>query len=147
MTLAATVPIASPATDELVIRATRGWIGIDWEEIYRFRELLYFLAWRDFKVRYKQTLLGVAWAVVQPLFNMLIFTFIGGLANISSDGYARPVFVYTALLPWQFFATGVSLAGLSLVNQTHLLTKVYFPRTFVPTASIGAGLVDMAISF
>lgn len=133
--------------EETVIRASCGWIAIDWPELWRFRELLYFLIWRDFKVRYKQTALGVAWAVLQPLFNMLVFTIIfSRLAHISSDGFPYAVFSYAALLPWTFFSGGVNLAGLSLVNQQNLLTKVYFPRLFVPAATIGVGLVDLAIS-
>ncbi len=139
--------VEPPEPEELVIRPLRGWIGIDWPEIVRFRELLYFLVWRDYKVRYKQTVLGVAWAIVQPVFNMVVFTIIfGRLAKISSDGFPYALYVYAGLVPWTFFSTGVNLAGLSLVNQSHLLTKVYFPRAFVPTASVGAGLVDMAIS-
>jgi len=137
-----------PPLEQTVIRASRGWIGIDWPELWRFRELLYFLVWRDFKVRYKQTTLGVAWAVLQPVFNMVVFTIIfGRLAHLASDGLPYAVFVYAGLLPWTFFSAGVNLAGLSLVNQQNLLTKVYFPRLFVPAASIGAGLVDLAISF
>jgi lipopolysaccharide transport system permease protein len=133
---------------ELIIRPRRGWIGLDWRELLHYRELLYFLVWRDVKVRYKQTVLGVAWAVLQPLFSMLIFTFIfGRFAKIPSENLPYAVFVYAGLLPWQFFANGLTLAGQSLVNQQNLLTKVYFPRLFVPTASIGAGLVDMMISF
>jgi len=136
------------AAELTIIRARRGWIGIDTSELWRFRELLYFLVWRDFKVRYKQTTLGVAWAVLQPLFNMVVFTIIfGRLAHIPSDGFPYAVFVFAGLLPWTFFSGGVNLAGLSLVNQQNLLTKIYFPRLFVPAASIGAGLVDMAISF
>jgi lipopolysaccharide transport system permease protein len=133
---------------ELIIRPRRGWTAIDWSELLHYRELLYFLVWRDVKVRYKQTVLGVAWAVLQPLFSMLIFTFIfGRFAKIPSENLPYAVFVYAGLLPWQFFANGLTLAGQSLVNQQNLLTKVYFPRLFVPTASIGAGLVDMLISF
>jgi lipopolysaccharide transport system permease protein len=146
------VPSANAGADaeaeELVIQASRGWIGIDLPELWRFRELLYFLVWRDFKVRYKQTVLGIAWAVLQPVFNMVVFTIIfGHLAHISSEGTPYAVFVYAGLLPWTFFSASVNLAGLSLVNQQNLLTKVYFPRLFVPAASIGAGLVDLAISF
>jgi lipopolysaccharide transport system permease protein len=134
--------------EPICIRATRGWVGIDWAEIFRGRELLYFLVWRDYKVRYKQAVLGVAWAVLQPVFNMMVFTVIFGyLAKMSSEGYPYAVYNFAALLPWTFFATGVSLAGLSLVNQQHLLTKVYFPRIYVPMAAIGVGLLDMAISF
>lgn len=144
-------PSIAPSTDqgeELILQASRGWIGIDCAELWRYRELLYFLVWRDFKVRYKQTVLGIAWAVLQPVFNMVVFTIIfGHLAHIKSDGTPYAVFVYAGLLPWTFFSASVNLAGLSLVNQQNLLTKVYFPRLFVPAASIGAGLVDLAISF
>ena len=133
---------------EVVIQPRRGWIGIDWAELIRYRELLYFLVWRDVKVRYKQTVLGVAWAVLQPVFNMVVFTIIfGRLAGIDSEGFPYAVFVYAGLLPWTFFSSGVGMAGLSLVGQQQLVTKVYFPRLFVPTASIGAGLVDLIISF
>ncbi len=141
------ITAAMADADEMVIRPVKGWIGVDWREIMRFRELLYFLVWRDLKVRYKQTVLGVAWAVLQPLFNMLLFTMLQRFANIPTDGYQRELYVYAGLLPWTFFSTGVNLGGLSLINQSHLLTKVYFPRLFVPTACVGAGLVDMAFSF
>lgn len=131
-----------------VIEPRRGWISIDWKELWEYRELLYFLTWRDVKVRYKQTVLGVAWAVLQPVFSMVIFTVIfGTFAKIPSDGLPYAVFCYAGLLPWMFFANSVTQGGQSLVNQRHLLTKIYLPRLFVPTASIGAGLVDFAISF
>jgi lipopolysaccharide transport system permease protein len=140
--------LAVEEAKEFVIKPSRGWIGIDVAELWRYRELLYFLVWRDFKVRYKQTVLGIAWAVLQPVFNMFVFTIIfGHLAHMGSEGIPYPVYVYGGLLPWTFFSAGVNLAGLSLVNQQNLLTKVYFPRLFVPTAAIGAGLVDLAISF
>lgn len=136
------------ALEELVIRPHKGWIGIDWSELWRYRELLYFLVWRDFRVRYKQTVLGVAWAVVQPVFSMIIFTVIfGRLAKIPSENFPYAVFVYAGLLPWTYFSAGVNISGLSLVNQQNLLTKIYFPRLFVPSASVGAGLVDLAIPF
>lgn len=123
------------------------WTPIDFGELLRYRELLYFLVWRDFKVRYKQTVLGIAWALLQPVFSMIVFTVIfGRLAGLSSDGYPYAIYVYAGLLPWTFFASGVNLGGLSLVNQQHLLTKVYFPRLFVPTAAVGIGLVDMLIA-
>ena len=139
----------SPATGtETVIRPRKGWINIDWAEIYRYRELLFFLTWRDILVRYKQTVLGVAWSVLQPVFMMVVFTVIfGRLAKIDSEGLPYAVYVYAGLLPWTFFSNAVSLSGLSLVNQQALLTKIYFPRLFVPTSSVGAGLVDLAISF
>jgi len=133
---------------ETIIRRRDGWIPIDWNELWHFRELLYFLVWRDLKVRYKQTLLGVAWAVLQPVFNMVILTVIfGHLVKLDSDGFPYAVFVYAGLLPWTFFSASVTLAGQSLVHQQNLMTKVYFPRLFVPTASVGASLVDLAISF
>jgi lipopolysaccharide transport system permease protein len=132
----------------LVIEPRQGWIPIDWQEIYQCRELLYFLVWRDVKVRYKQTVLGAAWAVLQPLLSMLIFTVIfGRFAGIPSDGVPYAVFVYAGLLPWTFFSTSVTHGGQSLVNQQNLLTKVYLPRLFVPAASVGGALLDLAISF
>ncbi len=135
------------ACEELVLEARSGWLPVDWREMWQFRELLYFLVWRDLKVRYKQTVLGVAWAVLQPVFSMVVFSVIfGGLAKMDSEGFPYAVFVYAGLLPWTFFSGAVGLAGQSLVNQQNLLTKVYFPRLFIPTASIGACLVDMGIS-
>jgi lipopolysaccharide transport system permease protein len=131
-----------------VIQAARGWRGVDFNELWRYRELLYFLVWRDIKVRYKQTVIGAAWAILQPVCTMVIFSvFFGGFARIPSDGVAYPIFVYAGLLPWLFFANAVSQASASMVSQTHLLTKVYFPRLFLPAASIGVGLVDFALSF
>nr|WP_320010657.1 ABC transporter permease [uncultured Desulfobulbus sp.] len=134
--------------NETFIRPRKGWINIDWAELYRYRELLFFLTWRDILVRYKQTALGIAWAILQPVFMMLVFTVIfGKLAKIDSQGFPYAVFVYAGLLPWTFFSNAVSQSGLSLVNQQNLLTKIYFPRLFVPTASVGAGLVDLTLSF
>ena len=122
--------------------------AIDWREILRCRELLYFFIWRDVKVRYKQTLLGITWAVLQPVLAMIILTVVfGRLIHVPSDGLPYAVFVYAGLLPWIFFSASVSIAGVSLVNQQQLLTKVYFPRLFVPTASVGAGLLDLLIAF
>ena len=133
---------------EIVIRPRRGWIAINWREMADFRELLFFLAWRDVKIRYKQTALGVAWAVLQPLTTMVIFSVIFGLyAKIPSQGAPYPVFVFAGLVPWMFFSNGVTAAAQSLVSQQQLLTKIYFPRLFVPTAAVGAVLVDMAVSF
>ena len=132
---------------EIVIRPRSGWIAIDWRELYKARELLYFLTWRDVKIRYKQTVLGAAWAVIQPLLTMLIFTAIfGRFAGIPSDGVPYPIFVFAGLVPWTFFANGVAQAGQSLVNQQQLLTKIYLPRLFIPTAAACAFLVDLAIS-
>jgi lipopolysaccharide transport system permease protein len=129
------------------IKPQSGWLAVNWGELFRYRELLFFLIWRDVLVRYKQTVLGVAWAVLQPVFFMLVFSAIfGRLAKIDSEGFPYQVYVYAGLLPWTFFANAVSQAGLSLVNQQNLLTKIYFPRLFVPTASVGAGLVDLSLS-
>jgi lipopolysaccharide transport system permease protein len=132
------------------IRPTRPWLKVNFGELYEYRELLYFLVWRDLKVRYKQTALGVAWAMIQPLFTMLIFTlFFGKLAGIESrtGGIPYPIFAYAGLLLWTFFSNAVINSGNSLVGSSHLLSKVYFPRVFIPTAAIGAGLVDLAIGF
>jgi lipopolysaccharide transport system permease protein len=116
--------------------------------MWQYRELLYFLTWRDIKVRYQQTALGAAWAVIQPLFTMLVFTlFFGRLAKVPSDGIPYPLFAYTALLPWQLFAYALTESSNSVVSNQNLITKVYFPRLVVPLASILAGLVDFAIAF
>ena len=117
-------------------------------DIWAYRELLYFLIWRDVKVRYKQTALGVIWAVLQPLFMMLIFTiFFGRLAGVQTDGVPYPLFAFVGLVPWTFFANTISTSGNSLVGNAHLITKVYFPRLIVPSAAVGAGLVDFALAF
>jgi lipopolysaccharide transport system permease protein len=138
----------STAANKLTIIQPRcGWVRFDTQELWESRELLYFLTWRDIKVRYKQTVLGAAWAILQPLLTMLVFTiFFGRLAKLPSDGIAYPVFAYAGLLPWTFFANSVTLSGQSLVNQQHLLTKVYFPRVFVPAAPVAAGLVDLFLA-
>jgi len=136
------------AEAELVIRPRPGWIAIDWKELWTSRELLAFLIWRDVKVRYKQAVLGVLWAVLQPLFTMIIFTAIfGKFAKVPSDGVPYAAFVFAGLIPWTFFSSSITQASQSLVNQQALLTKIYLPRILIPAASIGAALVDMAISF
>lgn len=130
------------------IRPKRSHLAIDLRDLWRYRELLYFLTWRDLKVRYKQTVLGVAWAVIQPLFSMLIFTlFFGRLAGIPSENVPYPVFVYAGLLLWTFFANAVTSSSNSLVTNANLLTKVYFPRILVPAAAVAAGLADILIAF
>ena len=117
-------------------------------EVFAYRELLFFLVWRDLKVRYKQTILGVAWAVLQPLLTMLVFAlFFGRLARVPSDGVPYPLFAYTGLIPWTFFATGLTMASNSLVGSAHLITKVYFPRLTIPLATVLAALVDLALAF
>src|ERR671923_2943653 len=141
------VPIL-PDEPLVKIRPTRPWLKVNFNELYEYRDLLYFLVWRDLKVRYKQTALGVAWAIIQPLFTMLIFTlFFGRLAGVPSNGVPYPVFVYAGLLLWTFFANAVTNSGNSLVGSAHLLTKVYFPRMIIPGAAVAAGLVDFAIAF
>jgi len=131
-----------------LIRPRPGWIAINWRELWESRELLYFLVLRDVKVRYKQTVLGVAWAVLQPVLSMLVFTVIfGRLAKMPSEGFPYAIFVYTGLLPWTFFSTAVATASQSLLNQQALLTKIYLPRLFVPSSAMGSGVVDFAVSF
>ncbi len=131
-----------------VIRPTRGWRSVDLGELWRYRELVYFLAWRDVKVRYKQTAFGVAWALLQPLVAMLIFAvFLGQLAKVPSDGVPYPLFAYLGLLPWTYFAGATANAAGSLVANTSLISKVYFPRLVIPVAGVLAGLVDFAVGF
>lgn len=133
-----------------IIRASRGYAGIRWGEIWRYRELLYFLTWRDVKIRYKQTVLGAAWAILQPFLTMVVFSLIfGRLAGLGqkTGGVAYPIYVYVGLLPWTFFANSIGTSGHSLVASTNLITKVYFPRLIIPLSAVMAGLVDLAFSF
>ncbi len=117
-------------------------------DLWQYRDLLYILTLRDVKVRYKQTILGILWAVIQPLFMMIIFTlFFGRLAGIPSDGIPYPLFAYAGLLPWTFFSNAVNSSGNSLVGNSSLITKVYFPRMIIPIAAVGSGLIDFLISF
>jgi lipopolysaccharide transport system permease protein len=138
-------------TEPLVVIEPRGsWNALDLHELWAYRELLYFLTWRDVKVRYKQTLLGVAWAIIQPLFTMIIFTlFFGRLAGLENrtNGIPYPLFAYAGLLPWTFFSNALTNSGNSLVGSANLITKVYFPRMIVPGAAVAAGLIDFAIGF
>jgi lipopolysaccharide transport system permease protein len=130
-----------------VIEPKTGWVPVDFKEIWNYRELLYFLTKRDIKVRYKQTVLGGLWAVIQPAFTMIVFTlFFGRLAKMPSDGLPYPIFVYAALLPWTYFANAVSASGNSLVGSANLITKVYFPRIVVPASAALAGLLDFFIA-
>ena len=139
---------AATSLRELVIEPRPGWIAINWHELWEARELLYFLVLRDVKVRYKQTVLGVAWAVLQPVFTMLVFTIIfGQFAKIPSDGLPYSIFVFAGLLPWTFFSSNISQASMSLMNQQSLLTKIYLPRLFIPASAVGSGLVDLFVSF
>lgn len=137
-----------PEKPVTVIEPSRGWVPIDLRDLWQYRDLLYILTMRDIKVRYKQTLLGAAWAIIQPLFTMLIFTlFFGKLAGMPSDGIAYPLFAYAGLLPWTFFSNAVTSSGNSLVGNSNLITKVYFPRMIIPAASVGSGLLDFLIAF
>ena len=130
------------------IRPEQGIAPLGLRELWEYRELLYFLAWRDIKVRYKQTVLGAAWAIIQPFFMMVVFSlFFGRLAHVPSDGLPYPIFAYCALLPWQLFAHSLSESSNSLVANERLITKVYFPRLLVPISSVLGGLVDFAIAF
>ena len=133
---------------EILIEPSRGWQALGLKELWEFRELFYFLAWRDIKVRYKQTALGASWAILQPLLSMLIFTLIFGiLAKIPSDGVPYPLFAYSALLPWQLFVYALTQSSNSLIENARLISKVYFPRLVVPLASVVAGVVDFFIAF
>ncbi len=132
----------------MVLEPDKSWLALNLGDLWRYRELLFFLTWRDIKVRYKQTLLGAAWAVLQPVLTMLIFSVIfGQLAKLPSDGTPYPIFTYTALLPWQLFSFAITNASNSLVGNQNLVSKIYFPRLIIPIASVLPGLVDFAISF
>ncbi len=140
-------PIAAePALTE--IRPPSGWQLINVRELWQFRDLLYFLAWRDVKIRYKQTFLGAAWAILQPALMMVVFTvFFGRLAKLSTSDIPYPLFALAGLLPWMFFATAIASGGNSVIGSERLITKIYFPRLAIPFASIGAALVDFLVSF
>jgi lipopolysaccharide transport system permease protein len=139
---------AEDLRSRVVIQPSRGLLRLNLMELWAYRELLYFFTWRDVKVRYKQTVLGVLWAILQPVLAMLVFTvFFGNLANIPSNGVPYPAFSYAGLLPWTYFATALAAASDSLVVGSNLLTKVYFPRVLMPLASTLSGLLDLAIAF
>ncbi len=132
----------------VLIEPPRGWVLPEIRSIWAYRELLYFLVWRDLKVRYKQTFLGALWAIIKPFSLMVIFSiFFGKLAKIPSEGIPYPIFAYAALLPWSYFAQSLNACSNSIVGNSHLITKVYFPRLIIPISSILSGLVDFAISF
>jgi len=131
-----------------VIRPSRGWISLNLRDLWEYRELLYFLTWRDIKVRYKQTVLGAAWAIIQPFFTMVVFSlFFGKLAKMPSDDIPYPIFSYAALVPWTFFANGLSQSSTSLVASANLIKKVYFPRLVVPISAVISGGVDFVLAF
>ncbi len=136
------------APRSVVIKPISGWAALNLNDLWIYRELVYFLTWRNLKVRYKQTALGAAWAILQPFLTMVVFSiFFGNLAKVPSDGVPYPIFSYTALLPWTLFSKALTDAAHSLVQSSHMITKVYFPRLILPLASILSGLVDFALAF
>lgn len=137
-----------PEKPLVVIEPSRGWIPINLRDLWHYRDLFYILAMRDVKVRYKQTALGAAWAVLQPLLTMVIFTVLfGRLAGMPSDGFPYPIFAFAGLLPWTFFSNALTSSGNSLVGNSNLITKVYFPRMIIPAASVASGLIDFLVAF
>lgn len=139
---------ASTTNEVVVIKPAKGLVGLNLKEVWRYRELIYFFTWRDIKVRYKQSILGILWAILQPLLSMVVFTiFFGGLAKVPSDGLPYPIFSYTALVPWTFFAAALNTTARSMVSSGNMISKIYFPRIIVPLASIMANLVDFLIAF
>ncbi len=147
-------PVAGDRADqpELVIKPRKGWIAVDWRELWTHRELMYFLVWRDVKVRYKQAILGIAWAVLAPVMSVAVFTLIFGARGLGSNVHLPPnldtsLFIFAGLIPWLFISQAINNGGLSLVNSQHLLTKIYMPRLFIPASTIGSSLVDMFIGF
>jgi lipopolysaccharide transport system permease protein len=140
--------VANTPKPHLRIQPSKGWVSLRLNELWQYRELLYFLTWRDIKVRYKQTVLGAAWAILQPFMTMVVFSlFFGALARIPSDGVPYPIFSYAALVPWTFFASGLSNSADSLVGSANLIKKVYFPRLAIPIATVLSGVVDFLIAF
>jgi lipopolysaccharide transport system permease protein len=138
----------SAALPTLRIEPSKGWVSLKLSELWEYRELLYFLIWRDIKVRYKQTALGAAWAIIQPFLTMLVFSlFFGRLAKVPSDGIPYPIFSFAALVPWTFFANGLGQSSNSLVGSANLITKVYFPRLTIPLAAVLSSVVDFALAF
>ena len=147
--MAETTLTTKPQQEEvLILRPSHGWSALNLRDLWKYRELIYFLTWRDIKVRYKQTILGAAWAVIQPLVNMVVLTIIfGRLANMSTEGIPRPIFTFTALLPWGLFSKALSDAGRSMLSNRSMITKIYFPRLIIPLSSVMSGVVDFAIQF
>jgi len=135
-------------TPLVILRPAKGWSMINFRDLWLFRELIYFMTWRDLKVRYKQTLLGFSWAIIKPFMTMVVFSIIfGKLAKMDSGGLPYPIFYYTALLPWDLFTNALSIASRSLVQNSNMITKIYFPRIILPLSSVLAGLADFAIAF
>src|SRR5438094_2058315 len=136
------------ALPRLRIAPSRGWVSLKLSELWQYRELLYFLVWRDVKVRYKQTAIGATWAILQPLMTMIIFTAIfAHFAKIPSDGLPYPIFAYTALLPWIYFASALNRSSGSVVSEAHLIYKVYFPRVILPLAVSVSGIIEFVVAF
>ena len=135
-------------TPIVIVKPSKGWVSLNLGELWEYRELLYFLTWRDIKVRYKQTVLGAAWAIIQPFFTMVVFSlFFGKLAKVPSDGIPYPIFAYAALVPWTFFASGLNQSANSLVGDANLIKKVFFPRLAIPISIVIAGVVDFVLAF
>ncbi len=133
---------------EILIEPSHGWVSLRLRELWEYRELIYFLVWRDIKVRYKQTVLGAAWAIIQPLMSMVVFSiFFGKLAQVPSDGLPYPIWNYAAMVPWQFFANSLGNSSNSLVSNANMIKKIYFPRLALPIAAVFAGIVDFALAF
>ena len=140
--------VPKPQKEMLTIRPPKGWISLNLRDLWLYRELITFLTWRDILVRYKQTLLGASWAVINPIVNMLVLQFIfGNLANMDTGGVPGPIFRYTALLPWMLFSKALSSSGRSMLTNRGLITKIYFPRLVIPLSSVLSGVVDFGISF
>ena len=138
----------STDTPVITVKPSKGWISLKLKDLWEYRDLFYFLTWRDIKVRYKQTVLGAAWAIIQPFFTMVVFSlFFGKLAKVPSDGIPYPIFAYAALVPWTFFANGLSQSSNSMVENANLIKKVYFPRMVVPISSVISGVVDFVLAF
>ncbi len=140
--------IETTEPSQIIIEPARGWAALGLRQVWEYRELLYFLVWRDVKVRYKQTVVGALWIVLQPVASMVVFSLLfGGLLGVPSGNVPYPVFAYAALLPWNYFAASLTRSSSSLVSSAHLITKVYFPRLIIPLAGVLSGLVDFGIAF
>jgi lipopolysaccharide transport system permease protein len=147
-TLSKSSTLAPLSQETLIIKPIKGWASLNLSDLWRYRELIYFLIWRDIKVRYKQTILGASWAILNPFFTMIVFTiFFGRLAKVSTGDIPYPIFSFTGLLPWGLFTKALSDAGRSMISNRSMITKIYFPRLVIPIASVLSGLVDFALSF
>jgi lipopolysaccharide transport system permease protein len=146
--MASTTPLPRPPSSIVIVERSRGMVSLRLKELWRYRELVYFMVWRDTRVRYAQAVIGVGWALLVPLFQMVVFSvFFGRVAKVPSDGLPYPIFAYTALVPWSFFANGLAQSSNSIVGSAHLITKVYFPRLSIPIAAVLSGVLDFALAF